>query len=45
VSTLLEVPIVFVLAASAVLGGLMAGFFLTYSGSVVLALRTLSSSE
>ncbi|KAB1186532.1 MULTISPECIES: DUF1772 domain-containing protein [Haloferax] len=45
VSTLLDVPVVFVLAVSAVLGGLMAGFFFAYSVSVVLALETLSSSE
>ncbi|MFC6722969.1 DUF1772 domain-containing protein [Halobium palmae] len=38
-------PIVFLLAISTVLGGLMAGFFFAYSVSVVLALRTLSAAE
>lgn len=45
VNALLEVPVVVVLAGSAVLGGLMAGFFFAYSVSVVLALETLSSSD
>lgn len=36
VNALLEVPVVFVLAVSAALGGLMAGFFFAYSVSVVL---------
>lgn len=36
--------VVVLLAFSAVLGGLMAGFFFAYSASVVLALRTLSGS-
>lgn len=39
------IPVVVLLAASAILGGLMAGFFFAYSASVVLALRTLSASE
>jgi len=38
-------PLVFLLVVSAVLGGLMAGFFFAYSASVVPALRTLSASE
>jgi len=37
--------LVVLLAISAVLGGLMAGFFFAYSASVVLALQTLSASE
>jgi uncharacterized membrane protein len=45
VSALIDVPVIFVLAVSAVLGGLLAGFFFAYSVSVVLALETLSSSE
>ena len=44
-NVLLEMPVVFLLALSAVLGGLMAGFFFAYSASVVLALRTLSAPE
>jgi uncharacterized membrane protein len=44
-NALLEMPVVFLLALSAVLGGLMAGFFFAYSASVVLALRTLSAPE
>ncbi|WP_157972468.1 DUF1772 domain-containing protein [Saliphagus sp. LR7] len=38
-------PVIVLLLVSAVLGGLMAGFFFAYSVSVVLALRTLSASE
>ena len=45
VSVLSGRPLVFLLVVSAVLGGLMAGFFFAYSASVVLALRTLSASE
>lgn len=41
----LEMLVVFVLAISVVLGGLMAGFFFAYLVSMVLALGTLSSSE
>uniref|UniRef100_UPI00356A053B hypothetical protein n=1 Tax=Salinigranum sp. TaxID=1966351 RepID=UPI00356A053B len=44
-SSLFGVPFVFLLAVSAVLGGLMAGFFFAYSVSVVLALQTLSAPE
>jgi uncharacterized membrane protein len=45
VNAFAETPVVVLLAVSAVLGGLMAGFFFAYSASVVLALRTLSASE
>jgi uncharacterized membrane protein len=37
-------PVALLLAVSAVLGGIMAGFFFTYSASVVLALDRLSAS-
>jgi uncharacterized membrane protein len=39
------ISVVVPLAVSAVLGGLMAGFFFAYSASVVLALKALSASE
>jgi len=45
VNAFAETPVVVLLAVSAVLGGLMAGFFFAYSASVVLALRTLPASE
>jgi uncharacterized membrane protein len=45
VNAFVGTPVVVLLAVSAVLGGLMAGFFFAYSASVVLALRTLSASE
>jgi uncharacterized membrane protein len=38
-------PIVLLTAISAILGGLMAGFFFAYSVSVVLALDTLPGSD
>jgi uncharacterized membrane protein len=38
-------PVIVLVAVSAVLAGLMAGFFFAYSASVVLALRTLSGPE
>lgn len=43
-SVIPEELVVLLLTVSAVLGGIMAGFFFTYSASVVLALDTLSAS-
>jgi uncharacterized membrane protein len=44
-NALAGMPVVLLLALSAVLGGIMAGFFFAYSVSVVLALQPLSGSE